>query len=186
MKAGRILYRTRQLWNALHTAPPQQGLEQVRSFLPPGLYDLYTRLSPSEQFHSLAVFKKLIERGEKQPDLLAAALLHDVGKSRFPLNVWERVLIVLGKALFPDLFNRWGSAPGPGLETLETRLPWILKKPFQVAVCHPIWGAQMAKLAGASPLTVSLIRRHQEKLAHPTASAEEGLLAALQSVDDES
>jgi hypothetical protein len=182
MKAARVFYRTRQFWQALNATPTRQDLEQVRSFLSPSLMKLFASMKPNEQAHSLAVFYKLIDQGEKQPDLLTAALLHDVGKSRFPLQVWERVLIVLGSAIFPGQIQHWGGS----VAGQQGRLSWFLKKPFHVAEGHPQWGAQMAEQAGASPLTVTLIRRHQDRLLEPLLSSEDRLLAALQAVDDES
>jgi hypothetical protein len=67
-------------------------------------------MQESEQAHALRVLHALLEQGEEHPDLSVAALLHDVGKSRFPLKLWERVLIVLGQAFFPERAARWGAA----------------------------------------------------------------------------
>ncbi len=93
----------------------------------------------------------MIAAGHTDPDLLAAALLHDVGKIRTHFFLPEKVLVVLVKAGAPRLYRRWGSGPAGG---------W--RRPFAVSVQHPAWGAEMVAAAGGSPLTVELIRRHAE------------------------
>ncbi len=136
---------------------------------------IFNQMHPSEQAHSLRIARQLIEQGETHPDLLAAALLHDSGKSNHPLHLWERALIVLSKALFPDKAKQWGSGGPKG---------W--KRAFVVAEQHGEWGAQMAAQAGASPQVVELIRRHQLPPERPAENLEDRLLLRLQRVDDES
>jgi HD domain len=171
----RILYRSRQFWQALSASPAPEELALTRTYLSPSLLAIFNQMSPSEQTHSLSIARQLIEQGETHPDLLAAALLHDSGKSRHPLRIWERVLIVVGKALFPTQTKRWGQDQPKG---------W--KKAFVVAEQHSEWGAQMAANAGASPLTVALIRHHQSPLERAAASLEDRLLLCLQELDNES
>jgi hypothetical protein len=184
---ARILYRTRQFWHAVQAAPALPHLDQARSFLSPELARLFEAMTRDEQAHSLTVFHRLLEEGETHPDLLTAALLHDAGKSRSPLRLWERVAIVLVRALFPIKAAAWGSLEesGPGLKK-EGRIAAALKKPFRVAAHHPAWGAEMAQYAGASPLAVSLIRRHQDVLPEYAWSPEDLLLRRLQNADNES
>jgi hypothetical protein len=113
-----------------------------------------------------------------------AVLLHDVGKIRCPLNLLDRVLIVLAQRLIPAAARRWGEA-APG----ESCPAWGWRKAFVVASQHPRWGAEMAHQAGASPLAVELIQQHQEKVPAPASgemSKVEQLLVLLQSVDDNS
>lgn len=178
MNAGRILYRTRQFWQALGAALTPEDRALVRAVLTPAQMQLFDRLQPSEKAHSLRVVRSLLDQGEEHPDLLVAALLHDVGKSRFPLSLWQRVLIVLVNAVFPGFARRLGSGTGG---------EW--RRPFIIAEKHAQWGAEMASAAGASPLAVALIRRHQEEIGEPKGqglSLEGHLLLKLQSVDDNS
>jgi hypothetical protein len=100
-----------------------------------------------------------------------------------PLRLWERVVIVLGRAYFPEQAKIWGNSEPRG---------W--KRPFVVAEKHAAWGAELAAQAGATPLTVAIIKRHQE-LPHtaPTelvseqqALLEDCLLHQLQIFDEES
>ena len=47
----------------------------------------------------IAEVLKQREQGEENPDLLTAALLHDSGKTRTPLRIWERVVVVIVNAI---------------------------------------------------------------------------------------
>ncbi len=101
--------------------------------------------------------------------MLTAALLHDVGKVLFPLSLFDRVVIVLGKAFFPGRTGRWSEGT-----------PEKYRRPFVVAARHPEWGADLARQAAASLRTVELIRHHQD-----LPSTDDPQLAALQAADNE-
>jgi hypothetical protein len=174
------MYRVRQVWVAVRGQPRPQDLELARSVLSPAQMALFLRMQPGEQLHSLAVLRRLEAQGMRQPDLLAAALLHDVGKSRLPLRLWERAWIVLVGALLPGSLARWGDRPYHEGQRLPA---W--QRPLVVACQHPEWGARMAEEAGASPLVISLIRRHQQKIPPDNNSQENRLLSMLQAVDDQ-
>jgi putative nucleotidyltransferase with HDIG domain len=105
---------------------------------------------------------------------LAAALLHDIGKTRYPLSVWDRILIVVGGALFPGRASAWGNGSLDG---------W--RRPFVVRAHHPAWGAEMAAAAGSRGRVVELIRRHQDELVQERED-DDRLLARLQWADDQS
>lgn len=171
----RIAYRVRQFWLALMAAPRPEDLERARERLSPQLMALFLQMQPGEQAHSLDVYARLLSRQQTDTDLLTAALLHDVGKSRYPLHVWDRAAIVLARKLFREQAQRWGQAAPRG---------W--RRPFVVAEQHPAWGAEMASQAGASALTVRLIRRHQDPVMPGGGNGEEALLYQLQCDDDAS
>jgi putative nucleotidyltransferase with HDIG domain len=195
----RIYYRTRQFWHELRLSPTTNEMDRARSVLSSAQLDLFIRLQPGEQSHSLAVFNKLCAAGEDNHDLLVAALLHDVGKTSYPLKLWERVWIVIANAVFSRFLKRWALGD---LENLKDLSFW--KRPLVVAEQHPKWGAELAAQSGSSPLVVSLIRRHQDTLvvgdyssAQKRISAsgqndlkflgfEDCLLQKLQAADDES
>lgn len=147
----------------------------VESILTPELTTLFKRMRRSEQEHSIRVMRTLRSQGHTQPDLLVAALLHDVGKSRCPYTLFDRVLIVLvGRLITWNLIWYWGKKGNPR--------GW--RRPFVVAVQHPIWSAEDMAQAGATPLAVTLARHHQDKLGHPPQSEEERLLVLLQEADN--
>lgn len=197
MKSPRVFYRVRQLWQAARVHLVAQDYQFVGRFLTPQQRMLFDHMQLSEQAHSLQLARRLHELGEDDPDLLAAALLHDVGKMRQPLQLWERIWIVLGEALFPALAHKWGA--GSGLEEAtdshKSGPASFLRRPFVVAEQHPQWGAELALQAGASALTADLIRRHhtrpaavprQPPILRSSPAAADRLLGLLQSVDDES
>ena len=169
----RITYRTRQFWNTLTTAPAQPDLDQARLLLNQDLFALFQSLQTGEQAHALQVYNKIKKNGSTNQDLLQAALLHDIGKARIHLNILDRVVIVLTRALLPEKVQQWGHGEPTG---------W--RRPFVVAEQHPAWGADMATVHGASPMTVNLIRRHQEVLSEQVSSLEDKLLIKLQEADD--
>jgi len=188
MSPGRWGYRVRQFFETLFAHPTPADLELVRETLTPAQAALFRQLQPSEQAHAVRVLRAVQEtcqaNGMEPPaDLLAAALLHDLGKTRYPLRIWERVMIVLGKAILPTFAARWGRED-------STRPPRGWARPFVIAAHHPGWGANMAAEQGTAPRAVALIRRHQDPLPphrlSENSNEEDRLLAILQAVDDES
>jgi hypothetical protein len=173
-----IFYRTRQFWRGLRARPTKQGMAEAQAALPPELYTLFARLQPSELAHSINVFRSVRTQSE-DPDLLAAALLHDVGKIVVPLGLWEKVFIVLVRKLglrgFFDRFNRGA---------LDAK-PSGFARGLVVAERHPAWGAQLANQAGASRMVVQLIRRHQDPLPPDPDKREYQLLSILRAADEE-
>ncbi len=173
MTISRLSYRARQLRMAFWGPKRQIQSVALQPYLSPVQIVLFQRLQASEQSHAARVFERLKAEGHSEPDLLAAALLHDIGKILSPLSIIERIVIVLGRRLFPAAVKRWGGGSPRGL-----------RHAFVVAERHPRWGADLAAQAGASPRTVDLIARHQEKLAGPPRTQTERMLAALQAADD--
>jgi hypothetical protein len=172
---SRVSYRIQQFKLAIF--PPSQDVEteQVRAYLTPTQLALFRRLQKSEQWHAFTILQNLLENGQKNADLLTAALLHDIGKIHYPLGVWERVVIVLVKRVAPRQVPRWGQDAPQGLS-----------KPFVVACHHAEWGADLAVRAGASKLTSDLIRRHEEPVDETSSSRTDRILRLLQQADNSS
>jgi hypothetical protein len=187
MKLLNARYRAGQFWNAISAIPAEEDLRLAAGILSPPQMALFCQMQPGEQAHSLQVLKKIqAEAGREAqiPDLWAAALLHDVGKIRHPLRVWERVWIVLVQALFPRLTRRWGELsdlPGAAFQDALPGAWW--RRPLIVAAQHPQWGADLSAGAGLPSRAVSLIRRHQDPPAAYPKTLEDRLLAALQAAD---
>lgn len=168
-----VAQRLRQGVRALFAFSQPVDLDLASQYLTPELLDLFRQMQHSEQLHSLNVQRSVLEQGSVSHDLAVAALLHDVGKVRSPLMVWQKTLSVLVRAALPALFQRWsrGSLTNP------------LQQPFVVYVRHPEWSAEMLAQAGASETAVWLVRHHADDaqaLQHPAVQ----LLKRLQAADD--
>lgn len=168
-------YRLTQFWWNVTAQPlPEPACLEIAAVLSRSELDLFARFDESDQWHAYRVYRALREADHSQPNLLAAALLHDVGKTREPLSPWDRVLVVIVEASMPKQLVKWGQGEARG---------W--KRPFVVRSQHARWGAEMAESAGSDPPTVNLILRHQDKLGNGTATIEDELLLLLQRADDQ-
>ena len=112
---------------------------------------MFTKLPVPDQNHSLRVLEALLEDGESEPDLLKAALLHDIGKSLHPLKRWERVLTVLLPVVAPRLAKRWGEGEPIGI-----------KRSLVVLDQHPEWGAEILQNAGCRENLIWLVNNHEQ------------------------
>lgn len=168
-------YRLWQFWQEMAARPLSAvAWREIESILAPDEVRLFRQFSLSDQMHSYRVMKTVREAGQNTPALLAAALLHDVGKTKVSLSVWDRVLVVLAQLLIPGRLVAWGQGEPRG---------W--RKAFVVKEQHAAWGAEMAQRAGSSPLTVALIRRHQDNVGEMAGNEADQLLHYLQWADDQ-
>lgn len=167
-------YRVGQFWRGLvGGALSAEATAEIAACLSPAELRLFQRQRPADQRHAYRVMRTLVVSGERRPALLAAALLHDVGKSRCGLPIWGRVAIVLAEKFAPALADAWGEGQPTG---------W--RRPFVVRAQHADWGADMAAAAGSPPLLVGLIRSHQSVPPAGDNSAEASLLRRLQWADN--
>jgi putative nucleotidyltransferase with HDIG domain len=147
-----IAYRIRQLWNLIRAKPlPESALVHVATILSPAELVLFHKQVASDRVHGYRVLRTLQQAGEQDARLLAAALLHDVGKSRTKMTVVDRVLGAVGERLFPEHTTNWGK---------NEQGRW--RRPFVIRRQHAQWGATLAREAGSNPTTVRLIRHHQD------------------------
>lgn len=163
----RIAYRVKQFCQTLAAPLRPADVAYAAARLSPALLRLFQGMTPAEQQHSIALSRALEAQGHTDPDLLAAALLHDVGKTRHPPHLWERVVVVLGEHFTPRQAAAWGAGAPHGL-----------RRGFVIRQQHAAWGAELARQAGASPRTVALIRQHHSD---PAGDPE---LIALQKADE--
>ncbi len=181
---GVLRYRIGQFIRALTARTRDHEVEMAARILTPASFDLFRTMSAQDQRHGLDVCAALRWAGHADPRLLAAALLHDVGKAAARLPAWQRAIIVLMERFAPRWLarlSRWERFDGPSA-LAPPPLPRDWRCPFVVHAHHPEIGARWACEAGCSPLTVALIRRHHDP--PETGSAPDRFLAALQAADN--
>lgn len=168
------VYRIRQgLRTVLAFSQPVE-VSLAAEYLTPDLLALFEQMRRGEQLHSLNVLRHVLAQGATPRDLAVAALLHDVGKTRYPLRTWQKTLAVLVRALSPAWFSRWSKGDPANM--------WM--RPFVVYVQHPAWGANMIAAAGASETAVWLVDHHQDSTEHWESHPNVPLLRRLQQADD--
>ena len=181
-------YRVRQFFRALAARVSEEDLEQIACVLTPASLALFRSMAIQDQRHCLDVYTTLRQAGHTNQDLLAAALLHDVGKAAARLPAWQRAIIVLLEHFAPRLLVHWSEKETQD-QTLSLpkghalSLPKGWRRPFAAHARHPEVGARWAQEAGCSPLTAALIRRHQDRTSNCQA-AENQLLTLLQTADN--
>ena len=147
-------------------APDEEAL--VRGILPGSAWGLFDGMPVADRRHALDVVEKLLAGGHDSPDVLAAALLHDVAKGR-RMRLWHRVSGVLLGAVAPGLLRRLAVGDATS---------W--RHPFWLYLHHGPMSADLAAAAGCSAVTARLIR------GVPADAAESQLSRILEAADDAS
>jgi predicted HD phosphohydrolase len=191
--ASVLPYRIGQFFRALTARVLDAEMEQAAHVLTPAALALFCSMEIQDQRHGLDVCATLRQAGLANTDLLAAALLHDVGKAAIRLPAWQRAIIVLLERFAPRLLERLGQGepqepirPVPSVAERSLLDSW--RRSFVIHAHHSEIGARWAQEAGCSPLTIALIRQHQDKLTNDPSltveSEKNQLLAALQAADN--
>ncbi|MEO6892272.1 MAG: hypothetical protein ABI456_21465 [Ktedonobacteraceae bacterium] len=171
------VYRLWQVWQQLGFVTPLSAAErqEVARVLPDSAMTLFETMSAADQRHSLRVYRGLLARGCAEHDMLAAALLHDVGKAQGRVPFWTRPVIVIGKRLAPGRMPGAGHGETGGEQTgrrlaapvHETpgergTILWRWRRELANAWWHAEIGADLAAAAGLSERAVLYIRTHHE------------------------
>jgi hypothetical protein len=169
------LYRVRQFVRAVDSWIRSDDADTTVAarYLPPEAVKLFQAMSRYDRQHALKVVQALERQGHTDRDLMAAALLHDAGKTVTQggrVWLWHRVAVVLMHVFWPNLLERLAKGGRQG---------W--RRPFFVQLTHAAISAEAAEHAGCSEVTVDLIRRHEDA----PGQADGPLLAALQAADSE-
>lgn len=168
-----VAYRLGQVRQQLGFVAPlsAQDRAEVVRWLPSQAILLFEGMSVADQQHCLRVCRNLQADGCEERDLLAAALLHDVGKGEGRVPFWTRPAIVIGKRYAPQLLSRLTVYPRK-----EQSLPsW--RRSLSYAWWHAEVGADLSAAAGLSEQAVLYIRSHHQP---------DGPAAQLHKVDEAS
>lgn len=118
---------------------------------------LWTRMSKSDRRHALGVARETVRLlGPERPDreVIAAALLHDVGKIESSFGTFARVWITLAAMVIGrSRLLRWASG-GSGSSRAPTRAR------IGLYLTHDCLGAELLERAGSRMFTVSWAREH--------------------------
>ena len=146
-------HRFRQGLSAVRAQVPRDRDAILAEALTPRQAAAFRELPPHDQAHLCRVYRSLRDRGVTDRDLLAAALLHDLGKvSRAGhVRLVDRVAHVVLARFAPGLLSRLAGLPAPR---------WRLG--LALAVHHPALGAARAAELGCSPRTCWLIGHHED------------------------
>jgi hypothetical protein len=121
----------------------------------------------ADRRHALDVVDKLLAAGHDDPDLLAAALLHDAAKGH-RMRLWHRASGVLLESVAPRLLRRLASDD-----------PSSRRHPFHLYLHHDRLSADLAVRAGCA-------RRVEAFIIGEVDETDARLLAALKDADDAS
>ncbi len=169
-----LVHLTKRFFTSLRPGgPPASRRAWVKEVLSESEHALWARMYGPDRRHSAAVADKVQRRlgHDATPPVLAAALLHDVGKIDADLGTWGRVIATM-------------SAKLAGHETARL---WIKGSGFTRRVGlylhHPEIGADILQMAGSDPLTVNWAAEHHRPPAEWTVPVE--VAAVLHEVDDD-
>ena len=164
----------RRFFGSLRPGGPGATAETwVEARLLPGEVTLWRRMSGPDRRHAVGVAER-VERAlghEATRPVLAAALLHDVGKIESRLGTYGRVVATL-------------SAKVAGAEMAAT---WRKQRGFARRVGlylqHDQIGGDLLELAGSDPLTVAWTREHH--LPSSDWTIDPAIAGALKDADDD-
>ncbi len=137
--------------------------------------ELWRRMSGPDRRHSVLVARR-VERTlghEATREVLAAALLHDVGKNESGLGTYGRVIATASAAVVghdPDTIRNWTRTRG-----FTRRVGLYLQ--------HPKLGGDLLGMAGSDPLTEAWAREHH--LPPEDWTIDPVLAQALKDADDD-
>ena len=145
----------------------------VDDLLLPGEADLWRRMSGPDRRHAAGVARE-VQRAlghEAERPVLAAALLHDVGKVESGLRTYGRVVATLSAKLAgADMAHTWQRQKG-------------FARRVGLYLLHPEIGGDLLELAGSDPMTVAWTREHHQPRESWTVPPH--LADALKAADDD-
>ena len=169
---GRPRHLARRFVGSLRPGGPSSTEEVwATGYLLAGEADLWRSMSGADRRHAVAVARR-VDRvlGSPERPVLAAALLHDVGKVRSGLGTPGRVVATVVGAVATDRTARWATSDG-----FRGRIGRYLR--------HPQEGAALLETAGSDPFTVAWATEHHRDPGRWTV--DDRLAEALRAADDD-
>lgn len=155
---GQALHLVGRFFGSIRPGPPSADEEAwAIAHLVPGERELWARMSNPDRRHAVRVARELVHRwpevGTEPPRaVVAAALLHDVGKVDAVMRTPARVAATVVWAFVDDsAADRWlaGKGAGPRARLARYRR-------------HPEIGGRLLREAGADPLTAAWAEQHHK------------------------
>lgn len=148
---GGAAHLVRRFFGSLRPGGPSATDQAwVDEHLLPAERDLWARMSGPDRRHAADVGRE-VERSlghEASRPVLAAALLHDVGKVESGLRTYGRVVATMcGKVAGPEMAQSWRRQRG-------------YTRKVGLYLLHAQLGGDLLELAGSDPLTVAWTREH--------------------------
>jgi hypothetical protein len=171
VSAGHLVRRF--LGSLVPAGPRRADSDWVRSVLSDGELRLWDRMSRADRRHAVGVARRVQQAlgHEATPPVLAAALLHDVGKVDAALGTYGRVVATLASSVAGrNAAHDWSRARG-----FTRRVGLYLR--------HPELGGDMLALAGSDALTVAWAREHHLPADEWTLAPH--IAGALKAADDD-
>ena len=164
----------RRFFGSLRPGGPGEHAETwVAARLLPGELALWRRMSGPDRRHAVAVAER-VERAlghEATRPVIAAALLHDVGKVESGLRTYGRVVATLSaKVAGPEMASTWRKQRG-------------YARKVGLYLQHDQIGADLLEIAGSDPLTVAWTREHHRPESEWTLDPH--IASALKAADDD-
>jgi hypothetical protein len=171
---SKAAHLTRRFFGSLRPGGPRRAdAEWARAQMLPSEIALWQRMRGADRRHAAGVARE-VERGlgaEATRPVLAAALLHDVGKIESGLGVYGRVVAtVCGMTVGRDTAKQWTLGRG-------------FTRKVGLYLLHPDLGGDLLGMAGSDPLTEAWAREHHRPPEAWTIDPEIG--AALKTADDD-
>lgn len=170
----KALHLTKRFFGSLlPIGPSATDDEWATAYLVDGELELWRRMSPQDRRHAAGVARRTVNAlGDSATrPVIAAALLHDVGKIDSQLGTFLRVVATLSAAV-------------AGRETAEL---WVrstgVTRRIGLYLRHPEIGGDLLGMAGSDEFTATWAREHH--LPAEMCSLDATLTTALREADDD-
>lgn len=173
-RLGTASHLARRFVGSLRPGPPATVDERwAEAHLRPGEVELWRRMASPDRRHAVAVARGVVARlgGDATRPVVAAALLHDVGKVVARYRTPARVVATVVWAVVDEVrAEAW----------LDRGRPWRRLAQYRR---HPALGAELIRAAGGEELTAAWAAEHH--LASERWSVPAPLAGVLKDCDDD-